>query len=103
MSFMLEWWHKKLSSVSKFCRDEFRTGSEMYPMRLLSTLKIEQEVGDDLSVYVLNFLLKVNILPSLVVMGLMMVEIWIFQIVTWTRVGHVIKLPCGFNGGTLSL
>ena len=44
-------------------------------MRLLSTLKIEQEVGDDLSVYVLNFLLKVNILPSLVVMGLMMVEI----------------------------
>ena len=103
MSFMLQWWHKKLSSVSKFCRDEFRTGSEMYPMRLLSAFKIEQEVGDDLSVCVLNFLLKANILLSLVVMGLMMVEIWIFQIVTWTRVRHVIKLPCGFNGGNLSL
>ena len=47
----------------------------------------KQEVGDDLSVCVLNLFPKFNTMPSLVVISLVKVEILIFQIVTWSK-GH---------------
>ena len=53
-----------------------------------------QEVGDELSVFFLNILPKVNTLPSLLVTSLVKVEIFIFQTVTWPHVGHLIKGSC---------
>ena len=32
----------------------------------------------------------------------MKVEIYIFQIVKWTYIDHMIKVSCGFKGGSLS-
>ena len=54
----------------------------------------EQEVGDDLSVCMLNILLKVSSLPGLWAINLVKVEIEIFQTVMWPHIGHLIKGSC---------
>ena len=49
-------------------------------LRALAVKYNEQEVGDDLRVFVLNLFPKVNIKPSLVTLGLMKVAIKFFEI-----------------------
>ena len=53
-------------------------------------MRFEQEVGDDLSIYVLNLLPKVNNLPSLLARGLVKEEIQNFEIIMWFHATHVI-------------
>ena len=48
-----------------------------------------QEVSEDLSVCALNILPEVCTLPSLVARNLINVEIWFYQVVTWSRWGHI--------------
>ena len=56
--------------------------------------KFIQEVGNDLSVCVLNIVPKASSLPSLLAMNLMKVEIQIFQTVTWPHLGDLTKGSC---------
>ena len=56
--------------------------------------KRKQELGDDLSVCVLNIVLKTSSLPSLLTVNLTKVEIQISQTVTRPHVGHFIKGSC---------
>ena len=62
-------------------------------IQLLSNVcyKKQQEVGDGLSVCVLNILPKVSSLLSLLAINVMKVEIQIFQTVMSPHVGHLIK------------
>ena len=50
----------------------------------------------------MKLLPEVSTLPSLVAISLVKMKIYIFQIVTGTHVGHMIKGPCGSKGGDLS-
>ena len=50
----------------------------------------------------LNIFLSLKSLPHLVAISREKVEIWIFQIVTWPHVHHLIKGSCGFKGGSIS-
>ena len=65
-------------------------------------IKINQEVEDNFHVYVLNLLTEVSSMPSLVTINLVRRAIQIFQIVTWSHVGHTMKGPCGFKSRSFS-
>ena len=73
--YSLIWWINLLLQITKKCN----------PIK-----ELKQEVGDDLSVGVLNIPPKINNLPSLLPINLVKVEIWScdLMLVTWSK-GHV--------------
>ena len=80
-------WGNNLCNISK----------KFWPVRpkLLPTnrkrRRRRKEVGDDLGICALNLLPEVYTLPSLVVINLVKVEIWLFKFVTWHHVTTYIK------------
>ena len=66
------------------------------------SLNYLKQVGDHLSVCMLNLLSEVSTLPTLEAIKFVKKKILILQIATLPLVGHVIKQSCGFQGGNLS-
>ena len=86
------------------CRDSFLI-PVLFRIRKKTCLSLkiwEQEVGDDLSICMMNILHKVSSLPSSLAINLMKIEIQIFQAVTWPHLGHLIKGSCLGASETMS-
>ena len=61
----------------------------------------KKEIDDDLSNCVVKLLPELSTLSSVVAISIAKVEILIFEIATWTHIGHLIKKSRGFKGEKL--
>ena len=92
-------WSFKILIWSELCWWVFIKQNSCCPIWKLTR---RQEVGGDLNICVMNILPKVSSLPSLLAINLMKMEIQIFQTVTWSQVGHLVKGSCLGASNTMS-